>query len=90
VTDPRAGTDERGTSSVNGVCLGIPGRIVAIEPGAALAQIDVAGVVRDINVTLVDGSLAPGEYVLTHSGFALNRMTTQDAEETLALFEELG
>jgi hydrogenase expression/formation protein HypC len=69
--------------------LGIPGRIVAIEPGSDLAQVDVAGVVRDINVTLVDGPLAPDDYVLTHSGFALERMTPDDAEETLALFAEL-
>jgi hydrogenase expression/formation protein HypC len=70
------------------MCLGIPGKIVAIEPGNDLAQVDVAGVVREINLALLDGPFFPGEYILIHSGFALERMSPEQAREALAVFAD--
>jgi hydrogenase expression/formation protein HypC len=70
------------------MCLGIPGRIVAVEPGNDLAQVDVAGVVREINLALLDGPFVPGEYILIHSGFALERMTAEQAHDALTVFED--
>jgi hydrogenase expression/formation protein HypC len=70
------------------MCLGIPGRIVSVEPGNDLAQVDVAGVVREINLALLDGPFLPGEYILIHSGFALERMTEAQAREALTVFED--
>jgi hydrogenase expression/formation protein HypC len=70
------------------MCLGIPGRIVSVEPGNDLAQVDVAGVVREINLALLDGPFLPGEYILIHSGFALERMTEDQAREALTVFED--
>jgi hydrogenase expression/formation protein HypC len=70
------------------MCLGIPGRIVAVELGSDLAQVDVAGVVRDINLALLDGPFVPGEYILIHSGFALERMTPEQAHDALTVFED--
>jgi hydrogenase expression/formation protein HypC len=68
------------------VCLGLPGRLVEIAPGTDLARVDVAGVVREINLGLLDGPWSPGDYVLIHSGFALQRMTAEDAELALQVF----
>jgi hydrogenase expression/formation protein HypC len=70
------------------MCLGIPGKIVAVEVGNDLAQVDVAGVVRDINLALLDGPFHPGDYILIHSGFALERMTPEEARDALAVFED--
>lgn len=70
------------------MCLGIPGRIVVIEPGNDLAQVDVAGVVREINVCLLDGALSPGDHILIHSGFALERMTAEQAADALTVFAD--
>ena len=70
------------------MCLGIPGRIVDIAPGADLAQVDVAGVIREINVLFLDGPLAPGDHILIHSGFALERMTAEEARDALAVFQD--
>jgi len=62
------------------MCLGIPGRVIersADEPD--LAQVDVEGVARAINVALLeDDPPQPGDWVLIHLGFALQKMT--DAE----------
>jgi hydrogenase expression/formation protein HypC len=70
------------------VCLGIPGRIVAVEPGNDLAQVDVAGVVREINLALLDGPWAPGDHILIHSGFALERMSAEQASDALRVFDD--
>lgn len=68
------------------MCLGLPGRVVELVPGSDLARVDVVGVVRDINLELLEGPFEPGDYVLVHSGFALERMSTEDARDALGLF----
>jgi hydrogenase expression/formation protein HypC len=68
------------------MCLGIPGRIVSTTEGFDLGQVEVAGVVREINLALLDGPFVPGEYILIHSGFALERMSAERAADALAFF----
>jgi hydrogenase expression/formation protein HypC len=70
------------------MCLGIPGRLVEIEPGNDLAKVDVAGVIREINLALLDGPWEPGDYILIHSGFALERMTADEARDALMPFAD--
>lgn len=70
------------------MCLGIPGRIVEAPSADDMAQVDVAGVVREINLALLDGPWEVGDHVLIHSGFALERMTEREAREALAVFAD--
>lgn len=70
------------------MCLGIPGRVVELLGDGELARVDVVGVPREINMTLLDGPFVPGEYILIHSGFALERMTEQEARDALAVFDD--
>jgi len=77
------------------VCLAIPGRVVKVLDAAnQLAQVDVAGVRRTVNVGLLDvggdGSELVGEWVLIHVGFALSRIDEREALATLALLAEMG
>ncbi len=78
------------------MCLGIPGRIVAISDGAAfLAIVDVAGVRREVNIAcVVDKGHPPesciGEWVLVHVGFAMSRIDENEARKTLELLVQLG
>ena len=68
------------------MCLGAPGRIVELlrdRPG--LARVELDGLVRDVDLTLLDGpNPAVGDWVLVHLGFALERLSPEDANETLA------
>lgn len=68
------------------MCLGVPGRIVErSEDEPDLARVEVEGVLRSINVSLLrDDPPQPGEFVLIHLGFALEKMTEAEANETLA------
>jgi hydrogenase expression/formation protein HypC len=68
------------------MCLAIPARVMSVE--GEKAQVDFGeGVLRDINVTLVDAKV--GEYVLVHAGYAIQKMDEKDAKETLALWDEI-
>jgi len=78
------------------VCLAIPGQVVKVLDDAnLLAQVDVAGVRRIVNVGLLDceeagaGALA-GQWVLIHVGFALSRIDEREALATLQLLHEMG
>ena len=72
------------------MCLAIPGQIVEITDEAnRLAQVDVAGVRRTINVGLLDDA-GPGDWVLIHVGFALSLVDEEEAHATLALLQEMG
>ncbi|NDL62251.1 hydrogenase maturation factor HybG [Acerihabitans arboris] len=69
------------------MCIGIPGKIVAV--GADIhqpARIEVCGVQRAVNIALVcEGEPAAlvGQWVLVHVGFAMSLLDEQEARETL-------
>jgi len=69
------------------MCLGVPGKVVAIE--GLSATVDFFGVTRELRLDIVDEPVAVGDYVLNHVGFAIRRIPPGEAEETLALFDEL-
>ncbi len=78
------------------MCLGIPGQVISIEDaGRKLATVEVAGVKRQINLACVVDDAHPvercvGEWVLIHVGFAMARISEQEARTTLQILEELG
>jgi hydrogenase expression/formation protein HypC len=77
------------------MCLAIPGQIVEVvdEPNR-LAAVDVAGVVRNVNIGLLDdggdGGARPGDWVLIHVGFALSKVDEEEALATRKLLEGMG
>ena len=78
------------------MCLGIPGRISAIDDVARkLATVDVSGVRRQINIACIVDDEHPvdvcvGDWVLVHVGFAMSRIDEAEAAETLQILTELG
>jgi hydrogenase expression/formation protein HypC len=77
------------------MCLAIPGQVVEIvDPVNQIAKIDVVGVRRNINVSLLaddaGGGAQPGDWVLIHVGFALSKVDEEEARATLRLLERMG
>jgi hydrogenase expression/formation protein HypC len=76
------------------MCLAIPGQIIEVVDDAnRLAQVDVAGVKRTINIGLLDDDgvgAHPGEWVLIHVGFALSKVDEEEALATRKLLEGMG
>jgi len=69
------------------MCLGIPGKIIEIEKN--VAKVDVGGLLRDISLDLCP-DVSIGEYVLIHTGFAIQKVDAKEAEETLDLLTKLA
>ena len=72
------------------MCLAIPGQIVELQPGGHLATVEVSKVRRTINIDLLEDAPAAGEWVLIHVGFAMNRISAEQAAEQLRLLAMLG
>jgi hydrogenase expression/formation protein HypC len=72
------------------VCLAIPGQIVEIGAEPHFAKVEVSGVRRKVNVDLLENQLALGDWVLIHVGFAMSRISAEDAAEQMRLLTLLG
>ena len=74
------------------MCLAIPGQIVEITSDAAqTALVDVVGVRRKVDLGLIqDEQPKAGDWVLIHVGFAMSKISEEDAREQLATLELLG
>ncbi len=76
------------------MCLAIPGQVVEITAADdGLALVDIAGVRRSTNVSLVDGpgqGVQPGDWVLVHVGFAMSVIDEHEAAATLRLLQDMG
>jgi len=73
------------------MCLGIPGRVVELTARADISRVDVEGVVRDINMGMFEENPpGPGEWVMIHLGFALERMTEEEVASARSTMSLLG
>jgi hydrogenase expression/formation protein HypC len=75
------------------MCLGIQGQVVRVLAGNAgqLALVDVLGAQRPINLgMLIDPAVAPGDWVLIHMGFALERIDQAAADQALDGLRMMG
>jgi len=69
------------------MCLAIPALIRSIENKEAEAEI--GGVTRKISLWLTPEAKV-GDYVLVHTGYAINILDQREAEETLSLLEQVA
>ena len=68
------------------MCLSIPGKVVSIEN--EIATVSVGGSEVQAGLQLLD-DVQIGDYVLVHSGFALQKISEEEAARTLELIREL-
>lgn len=68
------------------MCLAVPLRVTAID--GDMATVEMGGVMRQVSLVLTPEAMI-GDYVLVHTGFAINVLDEEEARETLALFAEL-
>ncbi len=70
------------------MCLAIPAEVVAITDDKQTATVSLEGVRKDISLALLT-DVEPGDFVLIHVGYALNKISPDEAARTLALMAEL-
>jgi len=72
------------------MCLGIPGRVVAIstEHELRMGKVDFRGVCKRVCLEHVP-EIAVGDYALVHVGFALTRLDEEEARRVFDLLEQM-
>lgn len=68
------------------MCLSIPAKVLSVEGNTAKAS--VGGAIVNASLHLVD-DVIPGDYILIHTGFALQKISEKEALETIRIIEEM-
>lgn len=68
------------------MCLGIPARIIEIE--GDFAKVNIDGATIRIGIQLIENPKI-GDYVIVHTGYALEKINEDEATETIATIRNL-
>ncbi len=71
------------------MCLAIPAQITQLDAATDQATVTLGGISKTVSLALIDDA-AVGDYVLIHVGYALNKISTEAAEETFRVLAEIG
>jgi len=68
------------------MCIAIPAEVIEIKDGN-IGVVDYGDLRQEVRLDLVD--VKPGEFVLVHVGFAIQRLSREEGLETRQLFQEV-
>lgn len=76
------------------MCLGIPGKVLAITESAEgdemrMGKVEFGGISKDICLAYLP-EVEVGDYVLVHVGFAISKIDEQEANEIFSYIEQIG
>jgi len=71
------------------MCLALPAQIVSVDAAAETAIVALGPVKKEISIALLE-DVKPGDFVLVHVGYALHKVSPEEAERTLAMIREAG
>ncbi len=73
------------------MCLGVPGKVTEIYEvgGMRMGKVDFGGIVKEACLAYVP-EVEIGDYTIIHVGFAISKLDEEAAQESLALFREMG
>ncbi|MDP2338198.1 MAG: HypC/HybG/HupF family hydrogenase formation chaperone [Bacteroidota bacterium] len=69
------------------MCLAIPAKVISVN--GANAQVTIEDVEYTASLLLLD-DVNPGDYIMLHAGFAIEKIDPEFAEETMRLLNELN
>ncbi len=70
------------------MCLAIPMQIVEID--GFKARCEAKGVERDVNLFMLqDDMVHPGDFVMVHVGYAIQKVSAQEARSAWELFDQM-
>jgi len=70
------------------MCLAVPTKVIQIDNND-IAIVELDGVKKAVSIALLD-EVAVGDYVIVHVGYALTRLSPEEAAKTLQLMTEVG
>ena len=73
------------------MCLGIPGKIISIDPNTPLrtGRVEFGGIVKDVCLAYVPEA-GIGDYVIVHVGFAISKLDQAEAARVFEYLAEIG
>jgi hydrogenase expression/formation protein HypC len=70
------------------MCLGIPMQIRSID--GLLARCEAKGVEREANLIMLEHEgVAVGDFVVVHLGYAMNRVTAEEAAAAWEIYDQM-
>lgn len=74
------------------MCLGIPGRIIEVheDRGLPMGTVDFGGVRREVCLAYVANDIQVGDYAIIHVGFAISKVSEEEAKRTYQVLEEMS
>ena len=72
------------------MCLGIPGKLLAVheQDGLMMGKVEFGGIAKDICLAYLP-EVQVGDYVLVHVGFAISRIDEQEAQEIFSYIQQI-
>ncbi|MGF7478303.1 HypC/HybG/HupF family hydrogenase formation chaperone [Campylobacter concisus] len=71
------------------MCLSIPSKVIEIDENN-VATVETLGVTRKVSLDLISEEVNVGEYVLIHVGYAMQKIDTQFALESLEVYQKIA
>ena len=71
------------------MCLSIPSKVIEIDE-KNVATVETLGVTRKVSLDLISEEVKVGEYVLIHVGYAMQKIDTQFALESLEVYQKIA
>lgn len=74
------------------MCLGVPGRVVSLAPdatGMTMGKVNFGGITKEVCMAYVPDA-AVGDYVVVHVGFAISKVSEEEAMQVFDYLREIG
>jgi hydrogenase expression/formation protein HypC len=68
------------------MCLAIPAKVISVD--GASAKVSIEDVEYTASLLLID-DVRPGDFIMLHAGFAIEKVDPEEAAETLKLLNEI-
>lgn len=69
------------------MCLGMPGQVVRVAGNTAV--VDFWGTRKEVRLDMLEATLLPGDFVISHAGCAVRRIPDDEVVDTFALYETI-
>lgn len=74
------------------MCLGVPGKVVAItrhEVGMQMGRVQFGGIQKEVCLSFLP-EIQVGQYVIVHAGFAISQVDEEEARKTFEILKQMG
>jgi len=68
------------------MCLGVPAKVISVE--GEMASVVIGEIEYQANIALLE-NVIPGDFIILHAGFGIEKVDPAEAEETMRLIRDI-